>query len=248
MIRRRLCRDENSFILSEMAARRLGWQEPLGKILYVGDRKGTVIGIAKNFHFQHLFFKMRPAVLYLRPQSLGYLLIKCVSPPDESLVGFFKEQWEHSAPNLPFEYFLLNHKQEEIFRESVKSADAFKYISLISILVSCMGLLGLTLYSVEQRTKEIGIRKVLGASSTGVVRLLMWEFLKLVILANLLAAVPAYLGAWGFLQWAWATKTDITLFVFLTAAGLSLTAAALSVIFQTFRAAGADPVHSLRYE
>ena len=240
--------DENSFILSEMAAGQLGWKEPLGKTLYIGNQKGTVIGVARNFHFNHLFFKMQPSVLYLRPQRLGYLLIKCSTPPNQALIGFIKDHWQQVAPHLPFEYFLLDQKLEETFRESVKSAEAFQYISFISILVSGLGLLGLTLYSVERRTKEIGIRKVLGASSSNIVRLLMSEFLKLVILANLLAAVPAYLGAKGFLQWAWVAETDITIFVFLAAAGISLAAAFLSVIFQTLRAAWADPVHSLRYE
>jgi putative ABC transport system permease protein len=241
-------RDENNYVISETAAGKLGWDDPMGKPLTVRGTKGTVIGVVADFHFRHVFYKNKPALLYLRPTWINHLFIKCSSPPGAGVRQYIREQWNRFVPAVPYEFSLLGDRFDEQLRDSTKAAEIFKYISIIAVFISCLGLFGLVSHTVERKTKEIGIRKTLGASVPGIVRMFVVDFTKLVVLANIIALPFAYYASHWFIHWAWVYKTGVGVIVFLLAAVLSLLSAVLSVFFQTVKAAIANPVEALRYE
>jgi putative ABC transport system permease protein len=158
--------DRQSFILSERAVQKLEWESPLGKQLTVGDRTGTVIGVVKDFLFADIGFEFPPAVLYLDQENLNVMLVKYSSSEGfPELRKFIKAQWLGLTPDLPFECITLTEYSENVFGLLTKIGGFLNIIGLTAVLFSSLGLLGLATYLVERRTKEIGIRKVLGASS-----------------------------------------------------------------------------------
>ncbi len=241
--------DADGFILNQTAVRQLQWPNPIGKQISMGERKGTVIGVAEDFHFKSILLeKVSPALMYLGSDELNYLLIKYASP--ESLAGviaFVGEKWSVIAPDLPFEYVTLEDAFYDVYQGD-KTTEMSGALGALAIFLSCLGLFGLSSFSVERRTKEIGIRKVLGASVACIVRMFTEEFIKLVAIANLLALPVAYLMMNAMIQFIYAYPTAIGSGIFLLTAGLTLLIAFLTVSVQTVKAALANPVDSLKYE
>ena len=240
--------DSSSFIISASLARDLRLDEPLGKRLTYGRRKGRIVGVVKDFHFKHVFHKSMPAMFFFRDRFYSYLMVK-VSPENKSeAVAFIGEQWHRTYPNLPYESTTLDSHFKYVFNSTVKGKEFISSFSVLAIFISCLGLLGLASYTVSRRTKEIGIRKVLGASVPGIIKMLILEFFLLVALSNLIAWPIGYFLANWFLNWAWAVKTGIGIGIFVLAAAVSLFTATAAVISQTIKAARANPVKSLRIE
>ncbi len=241
--------NDGCFIINETLAGLLDSKNPLGKQLTLWGSKGKVIGVAKDFHFAHSFTKMGPVLMYIAPKHNNYMYIK-VSPDANmnSVLNYVKKQWNTLFPDVPFESDLLDKWIVEKFTSAGKVTGVFAAISIFGIILSCLGLLGLASYTVENKTKEISVRKVLGASVPGLVKSLTSEFLFLVGLSNVIAWPAAYFLSDMFLQSAWVYASDIKLSFFITAAALSLSAALLSVITQTVKAASANPVNALKYE
>jgi len=181
--------DVNSFIINETAVEQLQWENPIGKQLVIGEKKGVVIGVTEDYHFKSIYLnKIAPAVLYLDPDGLNFVYVK-VSSPDKisSAAEYMTKQWNILVPNLPLEYESL----ENAFEDTVsgdRTAQLTGALGLMAIFLSCLGLFGLSSYSVERRIKEIGIRKVLGASVSGIVQMLTKDFMKLVVIANIIAS------------------------------------------------------------
>ncbi len=240
--------DRDTFIVSQSAARQLEWDKPVGKSLMVNGRKGVVIGVAADFHFNHLFFKKVPSLLYFMPNWCNWMLIKVSSPPGAGVKDYIEKQWDKFAGGFPFEFSMLAHRFEENFRETTRTAEIFKFVSFVSIFIACLGLFGLASHTVVRRTKEIGIRKTLGASAPNVVQMLIREFVKLVAIANIIALPAAYFLMEWFLDWAWVDRINLGAAIFVSAALVSLLSALVSVILQTLKAALANPVEALRYE
>lgn len=242
--------DTQNYIINKTAVQQLNWKDPLGKHLTIEDQKGTVIGVAKDFHFKSLYLGgISPAILRLEPENLNHMLVKYSSSDRVSgVLEHIKEQWEILAPNLPFEYVILNDYFEEIYKTGDKTAEMSALIGGIAIFLSCLGLFGLSSYAVERRKKEIGIRKVLGASVPGIIRMLAKEFMLLIVIANIIAIPIAYFLMYSMVQFLYAYPTNIGATPFIFTAVITLVIGFITVISLTLKAAVANPVNSLRYE
>jgi putative ABC transport system permease protein len=243
--------NKDGMIISEETAKHFAWEDPIGKVLIFDEKGGarkTVVGVAKDFHFPHVFFEKAPATIYFLQEQPFYLFIKTVTKPDENTINYVKEVWDRLVPELPFDYAVLDYAFEENLRSSTKTLDIFKYISIISVFIACLGLFALSSYTVERKTKEIGIRKALGASVNRITGKLISEFLILIIIANIIAVPFAFYFSNYLLTVGWVYKTEIDIALFITAAIVSISAALLAVGIQSVKAAAANPIESLRYE
>jgi ABC-type antimicrobial peptide transport system permease subunit len=241
--------DDNSFILNETAAQKLQWEDPLGKQLTIGDKTGTVIGVVKDFLFADIEFGIPPAVLYLEPENLNFLLVKFSPSTDfPDLHQRLETQWDAIAPGLSFDCLTLEGRFQDMFGFVNKLAGFFNLIGIAAVFFSCLGLLGLASYMVERRTKEIGIRKVLGASLARVIWTIIKEYILLVAIANILGLAIIYLGWKSVLQTGLLFMTDISAATYAFVIFISLFTAIIAVTSQTLKAAMANPVEALRYE
>ncbi len=241
--------DRDNFILSEIAVRKLGWENSLGKQLTVGDRTGTVIGVVKDFLFADLETEIPPAVLYLDRENVNIMLVKFSSTDRfPELREFMKAQWQGLLPGRPFECKTLAWHSENVFGLLTKIANFMNMIGLTAVLFSSLGLLGLATYLVERRTKEIGIRKVLGASSMNIMWKISKEFLILVGVANVISLGLLHYGWQKVLQTGMVFFTNVSAGTYLFALLVTVLTAFLAVASQTLKAAWANPVESLRYE
>ncbi|MCK4416897.1 MAG: ABC transporter permease, partial [Candidatus Latescibacteria bacterium] len=242
--------EAEAYILNEAIVRELGWDaaSAIGKEFRVGGRgKGRVIGVVRDFHFQSLHQKIEPLVLRIEPEWFSMVAIK-ISPGDISgTLDFMKQKWEMVSPAYPFIYHFLDTDFDRLYKADERLSRILGYFTLLAIVIACLGLFGLTSFATEQRTKEIGIRKILGASISGIVLLLSKEFTKLVIVSNLIAWPVAY---WAMNRWLqdFAYRIHIGVGTFLLAGVLALVIALLTVSFQAIKAALANPVEALRYE
>ena len=243
-------RDEDRFIINELTVQEFGWDDPIGKSLTVGGRKGAVIGVVEDFHFDKLYYPMGPTVLYLEQKHLNYMLVKASDVSDaQTVVETIKSHWNIYNPNVPFEFYILeDHFQRVYFGLTTLSTLIMGNLGGIAVFFSCLGLLGLASYSVRQRTKEIGIRKVLGASVSNILRILGWDFFKLVVLANVIALPVAYVVSKRLLEFAYILRIPIGSDVFFLSIFITLLTAIVAVVSQTIKAALANPVDTLRYE
>ncbi|MFC1725494.1 ABC transporter permease, partial [candidate division KSB1 bacterium] len=190
---------------------------------------------------------IEPMVFQINPEFINYLSIKVNPGQISSIINFIENTWYKFTPNVPFEYDFLDKQFDNQYQSDIKIRDIFLYFTTIGIFVACLGLFGLASFSSEQRTKEIGIRKVLGASVPGIISLLSRDFIKLVLVSNIFAWPAAYYTVNKWLQ-NYAYKTDITIWSFIVSSIIAVIIALLTVIYQSIRAATADPVTSLRQE
>jgi putative ABC transport system permease protein len=237
------------FIINRAAAEALGLDDPVGKTV-IGSMQsdpGRIIGVIKNFHFASLHSDIEPMVLSYRPSWAGYLLVRIREGKAAETLQFLQEKIKEVSPENLFMYSFIDDDLNRLYRSEDKLGDIFKAFSLIAILVSCLGLFGLSAFSAELHIKEIGIRKVLGASVRGITFLLTREFIFWVGLANIFALPAAYFASRHWLQ-GFAFRTNIGIDVFLLSALLALVIAVFSVSYRAIKAALADPVKALRYE
>ncbi len=241
--------DSEAFILNETAVRQLGWtpQEAIGKPMIYGRRNGRVIGVVHDFNFESLHNGIVPILFLITQGGNTQVAVRISGKEIPSTLAFLKSKWAEYRPGYPFDYKFLDDQLASLYVKDAKIGDVFGIFAVIAVLVACLGLFGLASFSVEQRTKEIGIRKVLGASITNVLRLISKEFMVLVLLANVIAWPVAY-----FVMNKWlgefAYRVQISLFIFLLSGGLALTIALLTVSWLSIKAATANPIESLRYE
>ncbi len=241
--------DTDGFILSKTAAQKLGWEDPIGQPLTVGDRTGAVIGLADDFLFADIGFSMPPAVLYLEDEANNYLLVKYSASADfAALRQHIKTQWRSIDPDLPFACQTLDEYIARVFGMLGSLASFLNFIGIITILFSCCGLLGLASYMVEHRTKEIGIRKILGATTPTILWKMMREYISLVFVANVIALALLYFGWHKVLQTGLLFVGDIHVGTYVYALLFSLLTAMIAVTSQTWRATRANPADSLRRE
>lgn len=242
---------DSAFIINESAARLFDWDTAVGKrITWFDDdntRRGTIIGVVKDFHFQSLHTRIAPLIMNIGPNSFNYMLVK-ISPNDiANTLAHLERVWKKFDPEFDFEYSFLDADFDQLYRAEGRIQTLFSYFTFLAIFIACLGLFGLASFTTQQRTKEIGVRKVLGASVAGVVSMLSKDFLKLVLLANLFAWPVAYFAMRLWLQ-DFAYRTSLGLWTFVWAGALALLIALLTVSFQALKAALANPVEALRYE
>jgi ABC-type antimicrobial peptide transport system permease subunit len=177
----------------------------------------------------------------------GFTMIKIHPDQMSETVGFVQRTWKRIYPAIPFDYHFLDEDYDRLYRSEQRMGTLLTYFAGLAILIACLGLFGLASFTTEQRTKEIGIRKVLGASTVGIITLLSKDFIKLVVISNIIAWPIAYYSMNNWLQ-DFAYRIDVDLLIFLATAILSILIALFTVSFKTTKAAIANPVESLRYE
>lgn len=240
--------DANSFIVNETLANLMGSTSVIGKRLMINEQTGPVIGVNKDFIFNRPDLeKVQPLAFMLGPDKVSFIIIKIQEGEIASTLDFIERKWKQTVPIFPFIYSFLDSDFDRSFRATERLGRLSTTSTAISIFIACLGLLGLAAYTAQQRTKEIGIRKVLGSSSSGIIMMLSREFIKWVMIANVIAWPVAYFVMSQWLQ-NFAYRTSIGLWIFILSALLSLVLAVLTVSFQAFKTGTANPVDSLRYE
>jgi putative ABC transport system permease protein len=239
-----------AMILNEAAVKMFGYSSPqqaIGRRFKQWGREGKIIGVTKDFHFRALQEPIKPLSMRIEPGGSNLVSVNIAAANLPATIAAIENKWKTLIPNRPFSYFFLDEYFNKQYRGEEKFGKLFLNFAILAIFISCLGLLGLASYSTMQRTKEIGIRKVMGASVKGIINLLSKEFLTLVVLSFFIA-MPV---AWYFMH-AWlkdfAYRTDISWWVFVLAGILALLIAITTVSFQAIKAAIANPVKSLRTE
>lgn len=249
--------DGRTYIINETLAKELLKEEPNQTIAsLIGKRFGfngldsasTIIGIAKDFNFNSLHHKIETLCLYNR-KDFGYneLSIKINTESASEALAYIQSVWKRMSPDSDFEYQFLDDHFAALYKTDQTTSEIVGILAVLAILISCMGLLGLATFVAEQRIKEIGIRKVLGASVQGLVQLLSKDFLKLVLIAILIAVPIAWLAMNKWLE-DFAYRIDIEWWVFVVAGVLAISIAMLTISFRAIKSARANPVKSLRTE
>jgi putative ABC transport system permease protein len=239
-----------AMMINESAARLLGYQSPqeaVGRNFDQWGRKGKIIGVLKDFHYKSLQQKISPLTMRIEPFGLGMISIKVSTHNLQQTIRAIEKKWNTIIPNRPFEYHFLDDFFNQQYHAEVNFGNLFFNFAILAIFISCLGLLGLSSYSTIQRTKEIGVRKVLGASVSNIVNLLSKEFIKLVLIAFLIAAPAVWYCMNKWLQ-DFAYHTTISWWVFALAGSGSILIAFITISFQAIKAAIANPVKSLRTE
>jgi len=237
---------DEAYILNETAVRELGWISSLGKAFEINER-GKIIGVVKDFHFLSLHSEIEPLVLNIYSEGFNQFAVRIRSENVPETLSFLEEMWNSLSVEQPFEYRFLDQEFDALYKSEMRLEKIFRWVSILSVLIACLGLFGLASYAVERRTKEIGIRKVLGASSSRLIWLLSREFTLWVLLANVFAWPVAY-----FIMQQWlknfAYRAPLGLWIFFLSGFLALVIAILTVFIQSYRAAFSDPVNTLRHE
>ena len=247
-----------SVILNEAAVDRFGFENPVGEIItiYAVTPDGSIdmdnltdyeiVGVVENFHYESLRENITPLGLFYGA-SYGSMAFKIASTNVSQAVTILEEQWKEHAPAQPFSFSFLDNRFEQMYRAETHMQDLMTAFSVLAIIIACLGLLGLSAYSVEKRTKEIGIRKVLGAGVPNILALISGEFLKLILLSFVLAIPLAYIGMNLWLR-EFAYRTEIGFEVFVWAGLGTVLIALMTVSWQSIKAALMNPVNSLRSE
>jgi putative ABC transport system permease protein len=240
-------------LINETAARSFGWNTntALGKtIIRINSYRGTnvpfrVVGVTKDFHFQSLHEPITPLLMTLKPE--GGLIFKIKGIDVSGLLATMKNKWDAFNTGEPFTYAFMDDLYNKTYAAEQKTGTILNIFALLTVFVACLGLFGLATYTAEQRTKEIGIRKVLGASVAEVTGMLSKEFIKLVLIASLIAFPAAW---WAMNEWlqSFAYRINISWWVFVIAGVAALSIALITVSFQAIKAALMNPVKSLRTE
>jgi predicted permease len=233
-------------MINEELAKMMGSASVVGKrFTWQGD--ATVIGVMKNFHYQQVQNNIEPLAVYLAPNLIRYAVIRLQAGQVTESLDYVKRVWEQVYPPYPFEYKFFDDDFAQMFANDDRMALLLKIAAIIAIIIACLGLFGLASFMTERRTKEIGIRKTLGATASGISLMLSKEFVKWVILANLLAWPAAYYAMSRWLE-NYAYRTDIGWWLFAVSGIATLVIAVVTVSYQSVKAARANPIESLRYE
>lgn len=235
------------FILNESAAKQLGWspQEAIGKKMYMSSsRPGYVRGVVKDFVFESMHNTIKPVVLFPEQWS-RFLLVKVKGNNLPQTISFIESKWKELVPSKPFEYHFMDDDFNRLYSSEIRLGKVLNIFAGIAIALACLGLLGLSAYSAKQRIKEIGIRKVLGASVANIATILSTDFVKLVIIAILISTPIAW---WAMYKWiqGFVYRTDISWITFVFAGLAAVAIAVITVSFQAIKAALSNPVKSLR--
>jgi putative ABC transport system permease protein len=249
--------DSTAVVINESAAKRLGYQQPIGKTIHkTGGEQLTIIGVVQDFHYESLRTNIEPVALVINTALLGNnaqkAFLEAVSfrfntTEISSTLASIEKTWKQIAPGRPLEYSFLSDEFDAMYRTEQRIEQLFTAFAMVAILIACFGLFGLSAFAAEQRTKEIGVRKVMGASVASIMTLLAKDFLKLVLIAIVIASPIAWYAMNRWLQ-DFAYKIDIQWWVFALAGLLSIGIALITVSFQSIKAALVNPVRSLRSE
>ncbi len=239
--------ENTKLIINQAAARAMGMQRPVGQMVRFWGNEMTIIGVTQDFHFESLRETIKPMVFLYNPERTYNIVIKIAAGQERATLGRLQAFYRAFNPGFPFQFEFLDQTYQAQYVAEGRVSALSQWFAGLAILVSCLGLFGLVVFSAEQRTKEIGIRKVLGASVTGIVALLSKDFLKLVLLAVVLITPLAWYAMHDWLQ-HFAYRIDLDWWVFALAGSIAVLIALLTVSLQSLKAARMDPVRSLRSE
>ncbi|HMJ70880.1 MAG TPA: ABC transporter permease [Cyclobacteriaceae bacterium] len=240
--------DTDGLVVNESALGHFGFANPddiLNRELTVRGQKGTVIGVARDFHYASLHKSIEPMVVRIRAKSLSYMSLKVEAGGVAGLVDALESEWNKLAPTRPFDYFFLDEQFDRQYRTDRQFGQLFAAAAGISIVLACLGLFGLVSFIVEQRTKEIGIRKVLGAPVAGIVAMLSMNFMKLIVISILIATAMSWYTMDKWLQ-EFPYRIEMQWWMFTIAGGAGLVVALLTISLKSVKAATANPVESLK--
>jgi len=236
--------DTAAAVLNEAAVKALNLDDPIGVKLF---NEYPVIGVIKNFNFESLQEPIEPLVVFLDPRDMLHMAIKINPNNPTEAIDNIKTTILNFAPNFPFEYQFLDDQHKSLYKSVNQLGQLFNTFAILAIFISCIGLIGLATFMAQRRTKEIGVRKILGSSVKNIVLMLSMDFTKLVIISNIIALPISWIIMDKWLQ-GFAYKTNISWTVFAISVIISLLVAILSVVFQGLKAATNNPIESLRYE
>ncbi len=246
---------DQAFILNEAAVRALKWDRPIGKRFgsqYIQDgtwrwQDGTVIGVVKDVHFESLRRSIVPTVYFVQPSNAGHIIVRMQPEDLQQTLTFLRQTWHRFSANYPFRFSFLDEDFNQLYRAEERQGQVLGVFAILAIAIVCLGLFGLAAFLTEQRTKEIGIRKALGASVLDIVIVFAREFTILVLLSILLSWPLAYVVMQAWLR-NFAYHIALGPGPFLFGGALALIEAWGTVSIQAIRAARANPVDALRYE
>ncbi len=243
--------DSQAVILNETARRLLQYDSPESaintKFIYITEHTLEVIGVVDDWHQESLKQSFEPMVFIYRPANNGYYSLKLQTQEPQKLLSEVNKIWDKFYPGNPMDYFFLNDRYERLYTSDRQFLEMFGLFALLAIFVACLGLFGLSLFNAAQRTKEIGIRKVLGAAFPGILVLLLKDFARLIILANL-AALPLFYLYSNYWLNRYPFRIAISWWFFCVPVVVTFLIAGLVVLYHSLKAASADPVKALRYE
>ena len=239
--------DSNNYIINESAVRLMNLKDPIGQPISFSNGKGHIIGVVKDFHLHSLLGPITPLILCLQPANAYLFLVRTEKGRTQEAIASLHNAFEKYNPDYPFEFHFMDQLYEETYTNQKIEGYMVRLFAMIAVFVSCLGLFALATFTAEQRTKEIGIRKVLGASVTNITTLLSKEFMRLVGLAILIATPMAW---WAGSSWLakFAYRISIDWFVFALAGVMAIFIALATVSFQAIKAAMANPIKGLRSE
>lgn len=238
----------SDILINQTLQEKLGWQDPIGRTLEDGrGEKLNVIGVVKDFHFASFHKTIEPLIIRFNPAGQNFMFIKISSEDVAGTIHTLQNRWNSITVNFPFEYFFMDETIDNLYNTDVQTSKMVSYFTILAIFIAALGLFALTQFSVERRLKEIGIRKILGASLPQIILLISKEFTGQVLAANLVAWPLAY---WAMDRWLqnFAYRIDIDLGSFIIAGAAALLIAFITVSYQAVKAAISDPVKALRYE
>jgi putative ABC transport system permease protein len=239
--------DSTHFILNEAAVKAARIKDPIGKKFKLWQTEGTIIGVVKDFHFASMREKIDPAIFHYEPNKYGQLYIKTTGKDAPKAIAALETEWKKYNAGFPFTYAFLDETFNNLYQSEQRTGLLFNIFAAIAIFISCLGLLGLAAYTAQIRTREIGVRKVLGASIPGIIRLLASDFIKLVLIAIVIATPVSWYVMNKWLQ-DFAYKINIGWVVFILSGLVAILIALFTISFQSVKAALANPVKSLRTE
>ena len=238
---------QQEFVLNETAVKLLGWDDPIGKTFGGGGTKGKVVGVVKDFHNRSLKESIGPFAFADRRILFDSLAFKIKSENIPETLAHLEATWKKFLPERPFEFSFEEERLNQLYAQEMRLSNLIQLFAGLAIFVACLGLFGLASFTAEQRTKEIGVRKVLGASATQIITLLSREFITLIIFANLIAWPIAYFAMNQWLQ-DFAYRINLHPLIFLMGGTLTFLIAFLTVGYQAYKSAQTNPIESLRYE
>jgi len=242
---------KESVIINELAAKKYGWEYPIGKTIRRGREVYNVIGVINDVHIRPFIQTIEPICIanniHNRFNRARFITIRIKPENIEATINFINKTWTQIQPEQPFDYYFLDDSFDNQFRIFERTKDIFSYFAIFAIFIACLGLFGMSSYTTEQRTKEIGIRKTLGASITGIIFLLNREAIKLSIIANIIAWPIIFLLMNKWLQ-IFPYRADTNIITFILSAILVVAIALGTIVYQSIKAAKSNPIDSLRFE
>jgi len=237
-----------TFLINEQLEKLMGTDDAVGKQLKFGGTRGQIVGVMKDFHYQSLRSKIEPLAVWIWPdQYMGFIYFRIKPGNLHQEIAGLQKTWEKILPSYPFDYQFLDQEIDKMYRVEERTGSLLKYFSVLAILIACIGLFGLATYTIEQRTRELGLRKVLGASPASILILVSEEFMKLLIIASMISIpvslflLTKYLSNYGY-------HIHLSVWIFVIALLLTVLVAILAIFYQLISALRANPAKSLKYE